>query len=106
MGVRRGPQILRCGQEFIVYLHVFECRYTNETEGLNFPVAGVDGTDGNHPEYTTVTGCSGREIGLYEKQSSFFIQAKTALSRVQGNVFFNGPRAGINANDGCVPYRV
>ena len=52
--------------------------------------------------FTTVTGCSAREVGLYEKQSSFFIQAKTALSRVQGNVFFNGPRAGINANDGCV----
>jgi hypothetical protein len=36
----------------------------------------------------------------YEKQSSFFIQAKTAQSNIQGNVFFNGPRAGINANDG------
>merc|ERR1711981_31175 len=42
----------------------------------------------------------GREVGLYEKQSSFFIQAKTAQSIIQGNVFFNGPRAGINANDG------
>eukprot|EP00750_Incisomonas_marina_P029589 INCI7199.2.p1 GENE.INCI7199.2~~INCI7199.2.p1 ORF type:complete len:934 (-),score=146.71 INCI7199.2:719-3520(-) len=74
--------------------------YTNETEGEGHPTAGVDGTDGNHPQFTTVTGCSAREVGLYEKQSSFFIQAKTALSRVQGNVFFNGPRAGINANDG------
>jgi hypothetical protein len=33
-----------------------------------------------------------REVGLYEKQSSFFIQAKTAQSIIQGNVFFNGPR--------------
>merc|ERR1712139_142034 len=41
-----------------------------------------------------------REVGLYEKQSSFFVQAKTAKSRVLSNVFFNGPRAGINANDG------
>jgi len=60
----------------------------------------VDGTDGNHPRYTTVSGCSAREVGLYEKQSSFFVQAKTAQSTVSGNVFFNGPRAGINANDG------
>ena len=36
----------------------------------------------------------------YEKQSSFYVQAKTAASRILGNVFFNGPRAGINANDG------
>merc|ERR1711998_737510 len=62
--------------------------------------AGVDGTDGNHPRYTTVQGCTAREVGLYEKQSSFFMQAKTAQSTIKGNVFFNGPRAGINANDG------
>jgi hypothetical protein len=66
----------------------------------NYPAAGVDGTDGNHPRYTTVTGCTAREVGLYEKQSSFFVQAKTAQSTIKGNVFFNGPRAGINANDG------
>ena len=40
------------------------------------------------------------QVGLYEKQSSFFVQAKTAESRVLSNVFFNGPRAGINMNDG------
>lgn len=74
--------------------------YTNETAGADNPKAGVDGTDGEHPEYTTVEGCTVREVGLYEKQSSFFVQAKTALSRVTGNVFFNGPRAGVNANDG------
>ena len=84
-------------------------RYTNETENTgfpyyspntNYPEAGVDGTDGNHPRYTTVTSNLAREVGLYEKQSSFFVQAKTAESIIQGNVFFNGPRAGINANDG------
>merc|ERR1712054_649714 len=83
--------------------------YTNETAtdpgrpGItldNFPKAGVDGTDGEHPRYTTVTGCTAREVGLYEKQSSFFVQAKTAQSVIKGNVMFNGPRAGINTNDG------
>ena len=87
-------------------------RYTNETASdpgrpgvaiTNYPKAGVDGTDGEHPRYTTVTSCTSREVGLYEKQSSFFVQAKTAQSMIKGNVFFNGPRAGINANDGkCV----
>ena len=59
--------------------------FTNETatdparpgmQLTNYPLAGVDGTDGEHPRYTKVVGCSAREIGLYEKQSSFFVQAK------------------------------
>jgi len=83
--------------------------YTNETAtdpgrpGIaltGYPAAGVDGTDGEHPRYTNVISNTVREVGMYEKQSSFFIQAKTAQSNIQGNVFFNGPRAGINANDG------
>jgi hypothetical protein len=76
--------------------------FTNETasEGEGWPEAGVDGTDGRHPRYTKVRGNLAREVGLYEKQSSFFVQAKTAQSFVEGNVFFNGPRAGINFNDG------
>lgn len=74
--------------------------YTNETSGdpgrpnvvlENAPFAGVDGTDGEHPQRTTVQHCMAREIGLYEKQSSFFMQAKTAESRILSNVFFNGP---------------
>ena len=28
------------------------------------------------------------------------LQAKTALTTIDGNVMFNGPRAGINYNDG------
>ena len=40
--------------------------YTNETENdpgrayplENWPEAGVDGTDGEHPRYTTVVGCT------------------------------------------------
>jgi hypothetical protein len=83
--------------------------YTNETAtdpgrpGVaieNAPEAGVDGTDGEHPRYNTILSNTVREVGLYEKQSSFYIQAKTAQSTISGNVFFNGPRAGINANDG------
>merc|ERR1712048_1544292 len=83
--------------------------YTNETENSgfpyytpnsNYPDAGVDGTDGNHPRFSRILRNSAREVGLYEKQSSFYMQAKTAQSTISGNVFFNGPRAGINFNDG------
>eukprot|EP00425_Heterocapsa_triquetra_P004269 CAMPEP_0195159552 /NCGR_PEP_ID=MMETSP0448-20130528/186222_1 /TAXON_ID=66468 /ORGANISM="Heterocapsa triquestra, Strain CCMP 448" /LENGTH=653 /DNA_ID=CAMNT_0040198351 /DNA_START=30 /DNA_END=1987 /DNA_ORIENTATION=+ len=83
--------------------------YTNETENTgfpyytpntNYPQAGVDGTDGRHPRFNSIMRNSGREVGLYEKQSSFYMQAKTAQTTISGNVFFNGPRAGINFNDG------
>jgi len=74
--------------------------YTNETSGIGHPAAGIDGTDGNHPRYTSVLRNLAREVGLYEKQNSFYMQAKTAQSTIIGNVFFNGPRAGINYNDG------
>merc|ERR1712166_1221572 len=56
--------------------------------------------DGNHPRYNRIMRNTAREVGLYEKQSSFYMQAKTAESTIHGNVFFNGPRAGINFNDG------
>ena len=42
----------------------------------NHPQAGVDGTDGEHPRYTTVLSNTAREVGLYEKQSSFYVQAR------------------------------
>ena len=67
----------------------------------NHPTAGVDGTDGNHPLFTTVTGCSAREVGLYEKQSSFFVQAKTAQSRIVGNVFFKAAHRSVLLNGGA-----
>jgi len=37
---------------------------------------------------------------MWEKQSSMWFQAKTARSTLKRNLFFNGPRAGINFNDG------
>ena len=74
------------------------CTLVPRTSGA--PAAGIDGTDGEHPRYNQIISNTAREVGLYEKQSSFYVQAKTAQSFIQGNVFFNGPRAGINSNDG------
>ena len=108
-GYNRNVTVSSSDFSFIGANAVAAWGYTNETAtdpgrpnvvNENWPEAGIDGTDGEHPLYTTVTGCTAREVGLYEKQSSFFIQAKTARSLITGNVFFNGPRAGINANDG------
>jgi hypothetical protein len=108
-GFNRNATISGSDFEYIGGNAIAAWGFTNETEtdrarpGIklaNFPAAGVDGTDGEHPRYTRVIGNVAREVGLYEKQSSFFVQAKTAQTTIEGNVFFNGPRAGINANDG------
>ena len=71
--------------------------YTSGTEVYGF---GWDGTDGNQPRGTRIVGNFVHELGIWEKQSSFYFQAKTCQTLIQNNIFFNGPRAGINFNDG------
>merc|ERR1719198_1632747 len=108
-GYNRNTTIRHSDFSYIGANAIVAWGYTNETAtdpgrpGValkGYPAAGVDGTDGEHPRHTKVFSNTAREVGLYEKQSSFFVQAKTAQSTVRGNVFFNGPRAGINFNDG------
>eukprot|EP01006_Ploeotia_vitrea_P012578 TRINITY_DN33261_c0_g1_i1.p1 TRINITY_DN33261_c0_g1~~TRINITY_DN33261_c0_g1_i1.p1 ORF type:complete len:529 (-),score=47.31 TRINITY_DN33261_c0_g1_i1:125-1711(-) len=60
---------------------------------------GFDGTPGEFPVGTQVLYNVAREIGITEKQSSCWFQAKTAQTLIKGNICFNGPRAGININD-------
>eukprot|EP01052_Picozoa_sp_SAG31_P016562 SAG31_NODE_1102_length_9897_cov_16.273015_2_plen_160_part_00 len=59
-----------------------------------------DGTDGQQPRFTHIHRNYVREIGIIEKQSSMWFQAKTCLSDIHSNVAFNQPRAAINFNDG------
>jgi hypothetical protein len=56
--------------------------YTNE----------MDGTDGQQPRYTSIERNYVREIGIIEKQSSMWFQAKTCLTNIDSNVAFNQPR--------------
>ena len=63
-------------------------------------VHGVDGTGGDFPRHTLVEGNLFHEIGVWEKQSSAFFQAKTAQTTLRRNVVFNLARAGFNFNDG------
>ena len=58
-----------------------------------------DATSGNQPRGTMITNNIMREIGIYQKQSSGWGQAKTALSNITNNIMFNMPRAAINFND-------
>ena len=61
---------------------------------------GWDASAGNFPRRTLVTQNVVREIGLYEKQAAAWFSAKTSQTTLRENIFFNGPRAGINLNDG------
>jgi len=72
------------------------------TEGAG-PVAvgmGPDGTKGDQPIGTIIKSNFAYRCGLFEKQSSFYFQAKSARNTIENNVFFHGPRAGMNFNDG------
>lgn len=60
----------------------------------------IDGTGGNQPRGTQIIGNLAHEIGIWGKQTSFYFQSLACETELVGNVFFNGPRAGINFNDG------
>jgi hypothetical protein len=59
----------------------------------------IDGSDGQQPRGTRITRNLIRELGIFTKQCSAVFQSLAALSHIQHNVLFNGPRAGINFND-------
>merc|ERR1711966_352076 len=71
----------------------------NSSLKLAYPI-GPDGRDGNQPRGTKILNNIGHEIGLWQKQSSLWFQAVTAQTTLKGNIFFNGPRAAVNFNDG------
>ena len=60
----------------------------------------IDGTDGNQPRGTKVISNLIHESGIFGKQTSPYMQSLACQTELTGNVFFNGPRAGINLNDG------
>ena len=62
--------------------------------------SALNGLSGEYPEGTRVVSNLVREIGVYIKQTGFYYAAISANTTLIGNVFFNGPRAGININDG------
>eukprot|EP01084_Bolivina_argentea_P271094 461150_1 len=61
---------------------------------------GWDGTNGLQPRFINVSYNLVHEVGIWEKQSSFYFQGKSCQNYIGYNIFYNGPRAGINFNDG------
>ena len=61
---------------------------------------GIDGTAQTYPRWNIIAGNHMHEIGVYGKQTSCYFQALGQENRVEDNLCYNGPRAGINWNDG------
>ncbi|XP_057307631.1 uncharacterized protein LOC130645609 isoform X2 [Hydractinia symbiolongicarpus] len=60
----------------------------------------IDGTRTNQPRGVQVLYNLLFENGLWGKQTYPYVQSRACEIHLEGNVFFNGPRAGININDG------
>merc|ERR1719201_665981 len=61
---------------------------------------GPDGRGGNQPRGTTVAGNFVHEVGIFQKQSSPWVQAITSGTILTSNVFFNMPHTGVMFIDG------
>ncbi len=70
------------------------------TDGSPVPGMGFDATKGNQPRGTYIGYNVVHEVGLYTKQNSFYFQSESFGNTIEGNIAFNGPRAGINFDDG------
>eukprot|EP00750_Incisomonas_marina_P033516 INCI9889.3.p1 GENE.INCI9889.3~~INCI9889.3.p1 ORF type:complete len:911 (+),score=132.78 INCI9889.3:121-2853(+) len=75
--------------------------FPNTSRTVPIPVSqGPDARDGNHPQGNVLQSNFFHEIGHFQKQVSCYFQAQTQMTTLSNNVCFNGPRAGINFNDG------
>jgi hypothetical protein len=54
----------------------------------------------SYPADTTITNNHIRGVGIAGKQSSAWFSALSCRTMFKGNVLYNGPRAGVNLNDG------
>ena len=70
------------------------------TSGSTIKGMGWDGTDGNQPRFNQILYNFAHELGIFQKQTAFYFQAKSCQNNIKGNIFFNGPRTGIDFNDG------
>jgi hypothetical protein len=61
---------------------------------------GVDGTSATYPAFNSITGNHFDTVGVETKQTSCYFKAKAHANVVSNNICHDGPRAGINFNDG------
>jgi hypothetical protein len=59
-----------------------------------------DGTGGQQPRHSVISGNIVHDIGLVQKQSSFYFQAQSCENLLSANIAYNLPRAAVNFEDG------
>ena len=96
-GYTRGAQITRNEFFSIGETAISSWGYT---DGSPVPGMGFDATAGNQPRGTIVSQNYAHEVGLWTKQNSFVFQAESFNNTYTANIAYNGPRAGINFDDG------
>ena len=99
-GYHRGLAITNSEFAYIGDTAIALWGYTSGDDPALPPGTGADGTAGNQPRFTTITGNLCREIGFNQKQSSCVFMGKQMSTTIAKNVMFNGPRAHVNENDG------
>ena len=60
----------------------------------------INGTRGSYPAYNTIERNHMHDIGVFGKQTSGYFKSIARANVVKENVIYNGPRAGVNFNDG------
>eukprot|EP00118_Oscarella_pearsei_P004070 m.16912 g.16912 ORF g.16912 m.16912 type:complete len:817 (+) comp27198_c0_seq1:101-2551(+) len=60
----------------------------------------MNGTLGTYPAYNVIERNHIHEIGIFGKQTSGYFKAVARRNVIRENVMYNGPRAGVNFNDG------
>ena len=79
-----------------------EFAYTGMSAVVTFGKTDQDDATGGEAPWGTVMAYNlVREMGAYQLQSSAWFTSRAALTRAEGNVVFNIPRAAINFNDAC-----
>jgi len=88
-GYSRGVQILR---------NEFSLLGNNAIASWGKSV-DYDGTGGQQPRRGLIYGNVAHDIGLEQKQSSFYFTAQSCENTIVGNIVYNIPRAAINFED-------
>eukprot|EP00040_Diaphanoeca_grandis_P029129 m.169705 g.169705 ORF g.169705 m.169705 type:complete len:918 (-) comp31584_c0_seq1:57-2810(-) len=104
-GYSRNTTVKGCEFHLVGENGVVSWGYTADFADANRTVPiprtqGPDATDGNHPQGNMIISNFFHEIGHFQKQVSCYFQAQTQQSTLANNICFNGPRAGVNFNDG------
>ena len=87
-GYNRYTSIINNDFEYIGDSVIVSIGYTTSIDNnSDIYLSGPDGRDGNQPRFTTVYNNMGREIGLYQKQSSMYFQAVSTQSLIEKCIF-------------------